>query len=107
MVPSFSSGAKVQVEYTSVPPSRSISAALSRIEAWRAAHIFTFSTLHSAEAAGSFRNIPSPEQGASTRIRSKYPGNLPASVSESVLVTIQLRIPRRSTFWDSIPALSG
>ena len=34
------------------------------------AHISTFSKLHSVMAVSSLRNIPSPEQGASTRIRS-------------------------------------
>ena len=43
MTPSFSSGAKVQVEYTSRPPGRTSRAAEWRISACRRAHISTVS----------------------------------------------------------------
>ena len=45
----------------------------SRISCWRALQISTFCPLHSCLACSSFRNIPSPEQGASTTIPSKNP----------------------------------
>ena len=71
IVPSFSSGENVQVEYTSTPPGFTVFAASSKIHACLSAHIRTASGLHSFLAASSLRNIPSPEQGASTKTRSK------------------------------------
>ena len=65
-------GAKVQVEYTRRPPGARSSAAASRIPACRRAHISTSSGLQSSRAAASFRNIPSPEQGASTNTRTLW-----------------------------------
>ena len=106
MVPSFSSGEKVQVEYTSTPPGFTIFAASSRIIACLSAHIFTFSRLHSSLAASSLRNIPSPEQGASTRTRSKKDGNGAAIRSGFSLQTTQPATPIRSTFWDRMRARS-
>ena len=107
MLPSFSSGAKVQVEYTSVPPSHSIQAAASRIAACRSAQSRMFSILQPVSAASSFRNIPSPEHGASTRTLSKNAGKCSASAAGSMFVTTACRIPIRSTFWERILARCG
>lgn len=52
----------------------SIAAASSSTLSCRFAHSSTFSGLHSLQASSCFRNIPSPEQGASTKILSKYSG---------------------------------
>ena len=62
---------KVQVEYTSLPPAESILSAQLKICDCRSAQRATFAALHSGMAFTSFLNIPSPEQGASTRILSK------------------------------------
>lgn len=106
MLPSFSAGAKVQVEYTSLPPGTNIRAAHSRIPSCLSAHNCTFSGLHSS-GTSFFRNIPSPEQGASTRIRSKYSSKISARCSGVSFNTQALRMPMRSTFSDSIFALDG
>ena len=102
---SFSSFEKVQVLYTIVPPDLSITAALSSISFCLAAQIATFSMLHCSIASGSFRNIPSPEQGASTCIALKKPGKCEASTKLSSFVTIAFLIPIRSIFCDKIRLL--
>ena len=53
------------------------------------------------------RNIPSPEQGASTSTRSKKPGNLAARRSVFSLVTMALATPMRSMFRARIFARAG
>ena len=107
ILPSFSAGAKVQVEYTSLPPGTSIRAAHSRMPSCLSAQSCTFSGLHSSQATSFFRNIPSPEQGASTRIRSKYSSKISARCSGVSFNTQALRMPMRSTFSESIFALAG
>src|SRR5476651_1709007 len=57
-------------------------------------HKFTFASDHSFIAAGSLRNIPEPEHGASTNIISKKPMSLLKSLG-SLLVTITLALPQR------------
>ena len=100
--PSSSPRAKVQVEYTSRPPDRTRRAAASRISRWRAMQRATFSSLHSPMASGSLRNIPSPEQGASTNTLSKKAGSVSASSSAEALTTAQFLTPMRSTFCERI-----
>ena len=102
MQSSFSSFEKVQVEYTRTPPGFSIPAACFSISRCRSAHKATFSGLHCASASGSFRNIPSPEQGASTTILSKNSGKNIASPAGLSLVTTQFVTPILSIFWDRI-----
>ena len=106
-LPSFSSGAKVHVEYTSLPPAFNIPAAASRISSCLFAHSSTFCILHSRHASSFFLNIPSPEQGASTRILSKYCSNRSAKVSGASFRTSALQIPILSIFSDKILALAG
>ena len=54
-----------------------------------------------------FLNIPSPEQGASTNILSKYPSNLSASFSGASLTTTAFFIPNSSTFFTNALALDA
>ncbi|MNP25740.1 hypothetical protein D3C76_1185620 [compost metagenome] len=58
-------------------------------------------------AFGSFRNMPSPEQGASSIIRSKACGKRADSCSGVAQVTRVFLMPRRSTFSARIFARSG
>ena len=58
-------------------------------------------------ASASLRNIPSPEQGASTTILSKKAGNFTESSAGVALVTTAFRTPMRSMFWERIPARVG
>ncbi len=58
---------------------------------------------HSESACGFFRNIPSPEQGASTRITSKKPGKKLKSLG-SLLVIMQFDFPHFIMFSDKICA---
>ena len=107
ILPSFSVGANVQVEYTSRPPGFNISAAQSKISACLAAQFSTFSGLHSSQASSFLRNIPSPEHGASTKMRSKYSRKLSESFCGVSFVTSALHTPMRSMFSDRIFALAG
>ena len=66
------------------------------IESCRVAHIFTASSLQSSRATSSLRNIPSPEQGASTATTSNQPSNC-AKCSGALLVTNTLPIPHLRT----------
>ena len=90
-----------------MPPGLSIFAAFSRISFCLLTQRMTFSKLHSLAASGFLRNIPSPEQGASTRILSKEASNLAASLPLSSFKTTVCRSPIRSTFLARILALSG
>lgn len=76
----------------------------ARIRFWRAAHRETFSGVQWFRLFGSLRNIPSPEQGASMRMRSKKFGSL-ANCLGSVWVTITFGFPQRVIFSASILAL--
>ena len=89
------------------PPGRSISAASRMISLWIFTHASTFSRLHVFTASGSFRNIPSPEQGASTSILSKYSGNLEVRRDGGSFVTTQFEIPNSSMFRSSARTLEG
>ena len=95
-LPSFSNRLKVQVEYISRPPGLSITAAQSSISACRAAQPAGLWGRHSSRAVGSRRNMPSPEQGASTSTASKVSGQRAASLSGSALTTSALAAPMRS-----------
>ena len=63
--------------------------------------------LYCAAAAASLRNMPSPEQGASTSTRSNTPGSAAARRAVSSLVTTALVTPMRSRFWRSTLARAG
>ena len=104
---SSSSGAKVQVESTSTPPGASSRAAASKMPAAVAAHCATRAGLCWAMAAGSLRNMPSPEQGASTSTRSNQPGSASARRPGVSFVTTALVTPMRSRFWRRISARAG
>ena len=104
---SSSAGANVQVEYASLPPGARHLTASFKISFCLAAHIATFSVLHSESAASSLRNIPSPEQGASTTTRSKNPGKSSAIFSGVSFKTSALEIPIRSIFSDKIFTRDG
>ena len=93
---SSATGAKVQVEYTSCPPGASAAAAQSRICAPSSAHCFTSASQCCCRATGSLRNIPSPEQGASTSTRSKNSGRASAMRAGVSLSTTALGTPMRS-----------
>ena len=67
----------------------------------------TVSGLQSVEAASSFRNIPSPEQGASTMTRSKNPAKVFSRSRGCIFSTRALGIPMRSMFRDRILARLG
>ena len=95
-VPSFSSRLNVHVEYTSFPPGRTMRAALFRIAVCRAAQPAGASGFHWDAASGSRRNMPSPEQGASTSTRSKNAGSARASASAGAEVTNAFVTPSRS-----------
>ena len=90
-----------------MPPGRSILAAQSRISSCLSAHSCTFSGDHSRVASSFLRNIPSPEQGASTRMQSKYSTKISDSFWGVSLVTQALRTPMRSIFSDKILARAG
>lgn len=75
---------------------REAAAALSRMSAPSSAHCFTNASQCWASAAGSLRNIPSPEQGASTRTRSKNSGRAAAMRAGVSLSTTALDTPIRS-----------
>ena len=96
--PSFSCRLNVQVEYTSRPPGRSMRAAAFRIAVWRAAQPTGASGFHCAAVSGSRRNMPSPEQGASTSTQSKNAGSARASASAAAEVTKAFETPSRSRF---------
>ena len=95
-VPSFSSRLNVHVEYTSFPPGRTMRAASFRIAVCRAAQPAGASGFHWDAASGSRRNMPSPEQGASTSTRSKNAGSARASASAGAEVTNAFVTPSRS-----------
>ena len=97
-VPSFSSRLNVHVEYTSFPPGRTMRAASFRIAVCRAAQPAGASGFHWDAASGSRRNMPSPEQGASTSTRSKNAGSARASASAGAEVTNAFVTPSRSRF---------
>ena len=97
-VPSFSSRLNVHVEYTSFPPGRTMRAASFRIAVCRAAQPAGASGFHWDAASGSRRNMPSPEQGASTSTRSKNAGRTRASASAGAEVTNAFVTPSRSRF---------
>ncbi len=62
----------------------------------RAAHPAGDCSVHSARVSGWRRNMPSPLQGASTRIASKNPAHRGASCSGSAETTSPLVTPIRS-----------
>ena len=82
-------------------------AAQSKISSCLLAQSATFSGLHSSVAPSFFLNIPSPEHGASTKIRSKYSEKFSASRFGVSFVTRALRTPIRSMFSERIFARTG
>jgi hypothetical protein len=73
---SFSSGASVQVEYTSVPPGLSMRKALRSRRRWSFACSVMFFCDQKVKERGSLRSIrPSAVQGTSARIASNASGN--------------------------------
>ena len=105
MLPSFSRGSKVQVEYKSIPPGRNMAAAWVRILRCKREKNSGPCSSHAFTIFLSFRNIPSPEQGASIRILSKYSGKYSLSFPGSSLKTSILPIPKSSRFFRSPLAL--
>ena len=83
----------------------SIGAHASRIFACSLRQNASISASQLFTISGSLRNIPSPLQGASTRILSKKFGSRSAIRSGVSLITIALRIPASSTFFRSVFAL--
>ena len=89
------------------PPGASIDTACSRISSWRSAQPAGLPACHSPMASAWRRNMPSPEQGASTRMRSKYAGKRGASWSGMAQVTTALATPMRSMLRERICARAG
>ena len=105
MIRSFSLPSKVQVEYNIMPPGFSIRAAWRMMFFWM---LLKNSGPCSSQAFTIFlslRNIPSPEQGASISILSKYSGKYCSSLPGSSLSTSILPIPKTSMFLRSPLAL--
>ncbi len=90
-----------------IPPGFNIETAQERISRCLAAHTSTCRRLHSPLAGGSLRNIPSPEQGASTTIRSKNNGNRSARRCGVSFKTSALVTPIRSILRESVFALDA
>lgn len=78
------------------PPGRSMSAAWSASSFWMEASSWDFSGVQSLARASSFRNIPSPEHGASRMILSKNSGNALVSLAGVSLVTKMFGMPNSS-----------
>jgi len=93
----------VQVLYSSVPPGLSARHASRRISSCRAAHTRTPPSLHSAREAGSLRNMPSPEQGASTATTSNH-ASKSQTARGSQVVTTTLPVPHLRTLSASTAA---
>ena len=81
--------------------------ALFRMADWRSAHASTCSSDQSETACGSFRNIPSPEHGASTSTASNCFFRRGQSLSGRMEVMTALRTPRRSSVLSSTAARFG
>ena len=103
-LPSFSQRLNVQVEYTSMPPSASEGQTSAIILLCLPSHRATLSSDHCSLACSSFLNIPSPEQGTSASMISKYPVN-DANAFGSSDVTTTFGSPHKATFEASTPAL--
>ena len=82
-------------------------AAQSKISSCLWAHSSTFCVLHCSHASSFFRNIPSPEHGASTMILVKYSLKCSARRCGVSFVTTALAIPMRSIFSERIFARAG
>lgn len=98
MVPSFSTGEKVQVEYSISPPGFSMEMADETHSRWSLAKNAGLVSSQVLATAGSFLNIPSPEQGASTSILSKNSGMDFARDAGTSLVIKEFGIPHSSIF---------
>mmetsp|Transcript_14176 Transcript_14176/g.38983 ORF Transcript_14176/g.38983 Transcript_14176/m.38983 type:complete len:231 (-) Transcript_14176:413-1105(-) len=72
MTASFSMGLKVQVLYTSRPPTLSSCAARMAILSCKGWRPLPFPTLHLGQMSGALRMVPSPEQGTSHRMASNW-----------------------------------
>ena len=101
MTSSSSSFANVQVEYSSMPPGLSIASAQSRICFCRTAYSFGPRSSQPEISPLSFRNMPSPEHGASTRILSKKHPNRASSFSGVSAVTQKFVQPHMVRFFKS------
>ena len=101
MTSSSSSFANVQVEYSSMPPGLSIASAQSRICFCRTAYSFGPRSSQPEISPLSFRNMPSPEHGASTRILSKKHPNRASSFSGVSAVTQKFVQPHMVKFFKS------
>ena len=99
MLPSFSSLEKVQVEYSIRPPGFKSSAAWRRISRCILANTSGPCFSQAGIMWACFRNMPSPEQGASMRILSKYSWKYRSSRSPISLVTRRLGMPNTSRFF--------
>ena len=78
------------------PPGRSILTAFEVISRCRSAKKSGRSGVQVPMTASSFRNMPSPEHGASTRILSKKPGKTSARPAGVSLVTSTFSLPNSS-----------
>ena len=86
------------MEYSIIPPGRSISAAF-RIRSFCISESSAdFSGVQSRARASSFRNMPSPEHGASRRILLKKAGKRCASLAGLSSVTSMFLMPKSSRF---------
>ena len=83
--------------YSRCPPGVSVSQISEMIRFWRSSHSRKLFSLHSEMAFSSFRNMPSPEQGASTSTRSNAPFSL-VNRPGSLLVTITWSHPHLMMF---------
>lgn len=77
-----------------------------RMSCWRAAQRVGASSDHCASADGSFRNMPSPEHGASTKMASNASGHAAPSSAGDALVTAAA-VPIRSRFSARMRTLAG
>ena len=84
------------MEYSSFPPGFSMEMALAIISFWILPKYSGRVSSQVLATFGSFRNIPSPEQGASTKILSKNSGKYPERRPGVSFVTMEFRIPKSS-----------
>ena len=89
-----------------MPPGSSISAACTMISRCSFEKYSGPFSCQESTTAGFFRNIPSPEQGASTIILWKNSGNLSASTCGGSFVTKLLEIPNSSRLRSNALALA-
>ena len=96
---------KVQVEYSSFPPGRSIRTPFFRISFCSFAKVLRAFFLPGFDHCRIFAEHPSPEHGASISTLSKNPLNRSARFCGTSLVTKALDMPNTSRFFNSALAL--